>query len=555
MADNTRGGSQDSGDPLIATDEVTYSGETADVQLVRVVGVTGAEGSKTVTDINVSAAGLDINVAGQDNPLFVTGDVAHDFADSGSPVKIGGKASAGPTAVASNDRVNAWFGPRGQIVVGGVNVALSDTEGGNAVSVADVASSGNLPLWTYQSIYSPSTDNWHRVRTVGTVDGVAVTGIAAAGLMGYNGTTWDRVRVANTGRLQVDVVTAPSSATAGDVAHDAADSGNPVKIGGKTKDILPTPVAIGDRTDAWFDTRGALLVTLHNGSGNLISGYSNNVDAVGNIANATALPTASFSYVFNGTNWDRARSGGVTGMQGISGDTAHDAVDGGNPVKIGGRATGAGESTGQTAVADLDRVNAAFDVNGKMGVFIGDPGQNDHARVGYASGDGLNNAANKGLWTNAKLVGFNGTTWDRIRTIGGLPASDANTGIAAVAVVPHKTGYTQWFAGADITTATTTNIKTPTAGKKLVITKVTIGTGGTTAGLVTVWLAASGDTTVNLNTDDVLFRGVLTPTANATPGVILDFPTNPPIGTADFLLKVTTAAASTVYVTARGYEV
>ncbi len=37
-----------SGGPLVAADEVSYSGDTANVQLVRVVTVSGAEGSKTV---------------------------------------------------------------------------------------------------------------------------------------------------------------------------------------------------------------------------------------------------------------------------------------------------------------------------------------------------------------------------------------------------------------------------------------------------------------------------------------------------------------------------
>lgn len=36
---------------LIATDVVTYSGDTADVQLVRLVAVAGAEGAKTVIDL------------------------------------------------------------------------------------------------------------------------------------------------------------------------------------------------------------------------------------------------------------------------------------------------------------------------------------------------------------------------------------------------------------------------------------------------------------------------------------------------------------------------
>jgi hypothetical protein len=46
----------------------------------------------------------------------------------------------------------------------------------------------------------------------------------------------------------------------GDVAHDAADSGNPVKIGGKANDGTPTGVANGDRVDAWFDSRGAMTI-------------------------------------------------------------------------------------------------------------------------------------------------------------------------------------------------------------------------------------------------------------------------------------------------------
>lgn len=40
-----------------ATDQVTYSGDSADVQLVRSVGVTGAEGSKTVIDLPLDAEG------------------------------------------------------------------------------------------------------------------------------------------------------------------------------------------------------------------------------------------------------------------------------------------------------------------------------------------------------------------------------------------------------------------------------------------------------------------------------------------------------------------
>lgn len=42
----------------------------------------------------------------------------------------------------------------------------------------------------------------------------------------------------------------------GNVAHDAADSGNPLKIGGKVSTSTPTAVANGDRVDQWFDEFG-----------------------------------------------------------------------------------------------------------------------------------------------------------------------------------------------------------------------------------------------------------------------------------------------------------
>lgn len=46
----------------------------------------------------------------------------------------------------------------------------------------------------------------------------------------------------------------------GDVAHDAADSGNPVKMGGKAASSAPSAVSAGDRVNAYFDTNGRLVI-------------------------------------------------------------------------------------------------------------------------------------------------------------------------------------------------------------------------------------------------------------------------------------------------------
>lgn len=45
----------------------------------------------------------------------------------------------------------------------------------------------------------------------------------------------------------------------GNVAHDAADSGNPVKVGGKATSGLPAEVSSGDRADLVTDLHGRLL--------------------------------------------------------------------------------------------------------------------------------------------------------------------------------------------------------------------------------------------------------------------------------------------------------
>lgn len=49
---------------------------------------------------------------------------------------------------------------------------------------------------------------------------------------------------------------AGSLGVGGNVAHDAADSGNPIKVGGKGLDSAPTAVTNADRVDAFFDRQG-----------------------------------------------------------------------------------------------------------------------------------------------------------------------------------------------------------------------------------------------------------------------------------------------------------
>jgi len=166
-------------------------------------------------------------------------------------------------------------------------------------------------------------------------------------------------------------------------------------------------------------------------------------------------------------------------------DVAHDAADSGNPVKIGGRAI----SAVPIAVAANDRTNANFDtIMGRQLVTHIDP---------------------------AMFV------------------------TKQVEATSTQTGSMVWDPG---------------AGKKIAITGYQIGTGGTTAGLVTLWFGDTADTTFTQGTDQVLFRGSLTPSATSTPGVISNLTSPVFCNTADRELHLTTSAAITIYVTVYGYE-
>ena len=76
----------------------------------------------------------------------------------------------------------------------------------------------------------------------------------------------------------VDVKRQPGNA--GDIAHDTADSGNPVKIGAKAKSALSglTLVAANDRTDLFADLDGVLVTRLDAPLGDSVSGNATNTD-------------------------------------------------------------------------------------------------------------------------------------------------------------------------------------------------------------------------------------------------------------------------------------
>lgn len=107
-----------------------------------------------------------------------------------------------------------------------------------------------------------------------------------------------------------------------------------------------------------MDANGRLKVEAFSGETlpvSLASVPSHAVTNAGTFAVQDATAQASLSVM---DDWDNAASDGAS----ISGDVAHDAVDAGEPVKIGGKAV----SAEPAVVTANDRVNALFDLVGKL---------------------------------------------------------------------------------------------------------------------------------------------------------------------------------------------
>lgn len=168
------------------------------------------------------------------------------------------------------------------------------------------------------------------------------------------------------------------------------------------------------------------------------------------------------------------------------------------------------------------------------------------------------------LKTYHLIVG--GTRQIRLRTVTTLGATVAH-GINATlsqqliagidtGPAPHNFGYTIVHKDAVYATQqTSTALWTPTSGKKFAISDLTVTTGGTTAGIVTIYDATSG-TAYSAGVTPAIFRGEFAPSATVRPGAVKSFNIPYVSTTANNSVIVTTSAAmNPVYIQLNGYEI
>lgn len=318
------------------------------------VPVTDNAGSLTVdaTDLDIRnlASGQDsievFQATGSNLRTQAAGIAAHDAPSSGNPVLLGGHASAAaPTDVSADGDVSRIW----TTLKGAVNIA--DAGGSLTVDATDL-DIRNL---------SSGQDSVE-------VRGAAADGAAVAGnpvlVAGQDGTNVQSLKTDAAGELQVDVLTLPA------LVAGAANIGD--------VDVLTVPAPLsssGGGTEA-----AALRVTIANDSTGLVS-----VDD-----NGASLTTDA------------------------AGDTAHDAADAGNPIKIGAKAANALP----TAVANNDRANAIADLFGRLLVGHIDPAMQVHINKTYTTQqtgtDVWDPTAGKKIAVTSLIIGAYGTTAGRV---------------------------------------------------------------------------------------------------------------------------------------------
>lgn len=227
---------------------------TAPAVASHIMGWNGATWDRVIT----SSGRLSVNLGASSVFLGVQGAAAHDAAASSNPLLNGLYASAtAPADVSANGDVARVWGLRN----GTQTVNLRDSAG------AELGTAGN-PIRC-----EPAGATTQSV----SLDAAGIPFLSIIGVDDHDASASENFPVKIGGIARSSAPTAVAAADAvlayfdlqgrlvtiatGDTAHDAADAGSPVKVGGKAAvSALPTAVANNDRTNLATDRYGRALV-------------------------------------------------------------------------------------------------------------------------------------------------------------------------------------------------------------------------------------------------------------------------------------------------------
>lgn len=202
---------------LVATDQVTYSGDTAGVQLVRLVDVTGAEGSKVPVsaDARVSTVNSSTTVLAASGVFTGTSEDVSDYSHITTTVFAShASATDGLQIQQSSDGTN-WDFVDSYTIPATTGKSFSAAVSAKFCRVVYTNSGTLQTVFRLQTIFSKQAKKGSSVRPQdGRSNENDFEEVLAFG-MGYNGSTWDRL-LATLGKLNViqPDITASGSLTA-----------------------------------------------------------------------------------------------------------------------------------------------------------------------------------------------------------------------------------------------------------------------------------------------------------------------------------------------------
>jgi hypothetical protein len=228
-------------------------------------------------------------------------------------------AGSGGSTVATDD-IGGKHHQRVKLSVGADGAASDAVPVSNGMDVtgAAVQAVGIVGQFDDSATGAVTEDQFAPVR-ISTRRALLVEGVASGTAVPVSGTVTAN---AGSGTQAVSLASVPSHdvtnagtfavQAVGNVAHDAVDSGAPVKVGGKASAAAPTSVAGADRVDAWFLLNGA-QATVVTAAGALIGGDATNgldVDVTRVIPGTTATAL--------GKAEDAAHTTGDTGVMALA---------------------------------------------------------------------------------------------------------------------------------------------------------------------------------------------------------------------------------------------
>lgn len=177
-------------------------------------------------------------------------------------------------------------------------------------------------VWLLEGTFNGGSYQLQASNANGTLVDVPGATMSAAGRMHLSFTAGTLIKLVETGATSAMYSTLVGPAPLGSVletgqtnapmvvggaaAHDAAVSGNPVRVAGKAASTAPAAVAVGDVADVWTGLNGQVvigspLVAGADGMGN------SSLGGLANSSNGVVVPMGSVGHKFNGTTWDRDR--------------------------------------------------------------------------------------------------------------------------------------------------------------------------------------------------------------------------------------------------------